>query len=74
MVLVRAIDLLVLRLIRWIHVPVKPILQPKRLIFIFYALKLLLATAQRTGCMDEMRFGFGDEPIGQHTRDFTNFL
>lgn len=58
MVLVCAVYLLVFLLIRRIHVPVEPILQTKRLVFVLYALELLGTTAQRTSRMDEMSFGF----------------
>lgn len=54
-IFVRTINLLIFRLVARAHVPVKPILQTRCIIFIFYPLKLFLAPGQRRTCLNQMR-------------------
>lgn len=55
MILVRRINLLVFGLIRWTHIPIEPILQPRRLVFVFYPLELLLSSAEGAVGLGKMR-------------------
>ena len=48
------VDLLILRSISRLHVPIKPILQTKRVVFIFYTLELFLSAAQSMCSMNKM--------------------
>ena len=64
-----AIDLFVLGSVGGLHVPIEPILQTEGIVLILYPLELFLAATQRPRRVDEVRLGFGDEPVGQGGRD-----
>ena len=68
------IDLLVLGLVLRFHIPVEPVLQPQRFVFILYPLELFRAVAQCPGGVNQVRFGLRDEPVGQDIWDLLKFL
>lgn len=73
-VLICAENLLVFGLVVGTHVPLKAILEARRLVFVFYPLELLLATCQcRTG-LHQMGFGFRDQPVWERSGNFLVFL
>lgn len=59
------VDLLVLGLVGWAHVPVEAVLQAGRVILVLDLLELHRLARERPVRLHEMRLGLGDEPVGQ---------
>lgn len=68
LVLVGSVYIFVFRLILWAHVPIEAVFQPRGVVLIFYPLELLWTT-QRTSRLNEMGFGFRNEPVWKYLRD-----
>jgi hypothetical protein len=68
------VDLLVLGLVLWFHVPFEAVLETLILRIIFDLLELLLLARERLVGLHEMCLGFGNQPVGNGRRDVLIFL
>ena len=68
------VDGLVLGLVGGAHVPVESILESGRVVIVLDLLKLYRLPGDGAGGLDEMCFGFGDEPVGEGCWDVGPFL
>ena len=68
------IDGLILGLVGGAHVPVEAVLESGRVVVVLDLFKLYRLSSYCAGGLDEMCFGFGDEPVGEGGWDVCPFL
>lgn len=68
------VDGLVLGFVGGAHVPVEAVLESGRVVVVLDLFKLYRLARDCAGGLDEMCFGFGDEPVGEGCWDVGPFL